>query len=71
MKVKKTKIEFVRSLIKADDRCLSLELAVDSESNEKSLVRTLYAGYADSSIRQWDLATGNSILHFQKLSKKA
>ncbi len=63
LKAKKTKIEYVRALVKAENRCLSLELVKDGV-NEKSLVKALYAGYDDSSIRRWDLSTGNSVLHF-------
>lgn len=70
VKVKKTKIDYVRALVKAENRCLSLELVTEGQS-EKTLVKTMFAGYDDSSIRKWDLATGNSILHFQKLTKKA
>jgi WD40 repeat protein len=62
LKVKKTKIDFVRTLVKADEKCLSLELIHDID--EKSLVKSLFAGYSDSSIRKWDLSTGNSVLHF-------
>ena len=68
-KVKKSKIEYVRALVKTESRCLSLELITQGIS-EKSLVRVLYAGYDDSSIRKWDLSSGNSILHFQKMTKK-
>lgn len=69
-KVKKTKIEYVRALVKVENRCLSLELITDGVS-EKSLVKQLYAGYDDSSIRKWELSSGNSLLHFQKHTKKA
>lgn len=71
LKIKKSKIEFVRSLVKVEDQCLSVELDSSSVPNEKGVVKTLFAGYSDSSIRKWDLQTGNSILHFQKLTKKA
>jgi WD40 repeat protein len=71
LKVKKTKIDFVRTLVKVEDRCLSLELVTtDSTASEKTIIKSLYAGYADSSIRKWELASGNSVLHFQKLTKK-
>jgi len=63
LKVKKAKIDFVRSLVKAEDKCLSLELIV-TKNDEKTLVKSLYAGYSDSSIRKWDLSSGNSLLHF-------
>jgi len=64
LKAKKTKIDFVRTLPKGEDKCLSVELITDNKSDPKSIVRSLYAGYADSSIRRWDLITGNSVLHF-------
>jgi len=49
---------------------LSIEL-VTNGIDEKSVVKSLFVGYADSSIRKWDLNTGNSVLHFEKLTKKA
>jgi WD40 repeat protein len=70
LKVKKTKIEYVRQLVKAESKALSIEL-VSAGIDEKSLVKNLFVGYADSSIRKWDLLTGNSVLHFEKLTKKA
>lgn len=63
LKVKKGKIEFVRSLFKAEARCLSIELQLLGK-DEKQMVTTLFTGYSDSSFRKWDLTTGNSILHF-------
>jgi WD40 repeat protein len=68
LKVKKTKIELVRSLPKAESRCLSL--ALEGAQDESQAVKSLFAGYADSSIRRWDLFTGSSVLHFEKLSQK-
>ena len=70
LKVKKTKIEYVRQLVKSESKALSIEL-VKSGVDEKSLLKSLFVGYADSSIRKWDLLTGNSVLHFEKLTKKA
>lgn len=64
LKVKKTKIDFVRTLVKVESKCLSIELVIDPKASEKSLVKSLYAGYDDSSMRKWDLSTGNSVLHF-------
>lgn len=64
LKVKKTKIDYVRTLVKVESKCLSIELAIDPKASEKSLVKSLYAGYDDSSMRKWDLSTGNSVLHF-------
>ena len=63
LKIKKKRIEFVRQLFKSESRCLSIELVKD-KVNENSLVKTLFSGYADSSIRKWDLTTGNCVLHF-------
>jgi WD40 repeat protein len=74
LKVKKTKIEYVRHLVKAESKALSIELVLPpppTTSDEKSIVKSLFVGYADSSIRKWDLASGNSVLHFEKLTKKA
>lgn len=53
LKVRKNKIELVRSMFKVDKRCLSLELV--RSSDEKELVKFIYAGYSDSSMRKWDL----------------
>ena len=71
LKCKKSKVDFVRSLVKSDSKCLSIELIIDSKSDEKSIIKSLFAGYGDSSIRKWDLSTGSSVLHFQKLTPKA
>lgn len=65
LKIKKNKIEYIRQLFKTESSCLSLELILTSENNdEETLVKNLFAGYSDSSIRKWDLVSGNSILHF-------
>ena len=55
-KVKKEKIELSRTLVKAETRCFSLALTHDE--------KYIFGGYADSSIRKWDLTNGNCILHF-------
>ena len=62
-KVKDSKVEFVRSLLKMESRCLSVEL-LNSKTEEKQIVETLFAGYSDSSIRKWDVKNNNSVLHF-------
>lgn len=67
LKVKKTKIELVRSLPKVDSRCLSLAI---EGADDKQPTKSLFAGYADSSIRRWDLSSGSSVLHFEKLNAK-
>ena len=61
LKVKKNKIEYVRALIKIDQRCLSLDLVPE---NTTGIVKQLFAGYGDSSIRKYDLVNGNSTLEF-------
>lgn len=63
LKIKKGKIEFVRSLYKAEARCLSLELLTNG-IDENTMVKGLFSAYSDSSFRKWDLSSGNSILHF-------
>lgn len=66
VKVKKARIELVKTMVKVDSKCLSL--AIDNTTGD---VKNIYAGYSDSSIRKWDLQSGNSLLHFQKQTKKA
>ena len=61
LKLKKNKIDFVRSLLKMDSKCVSLELICNTTDNS---VKYLFSGYADSSIRKWDLVNNNSVLHF-------
>jgi WD40 repeat protein len=61
LKVKKDKIELARTLTKAETKCLCLEVTADGKS--------VYAGYADSSVRRWEVETGNCTLHFQKATK--
>ena len=63
LKVRKNKIELVKSLFKVDNRCLCLD-PIQSTSDEKQLARYIFSGYSDSSIRKWDLQSGNSILQF-------
>lgn len=63
VKVKKDKIELHRTLVKAETRCLSIDLSSDS--------KFIFGGYADSSIRKWDLESGNCTLHFQKQTKSS
>jgi WD40 repeat protein len=53
LKCKKESIVFVRTFTKSETRCLSLE--VTSEH--------IYAGYADSSVRRWEIDSGNCTLH--------
>ena len=62
LKMKKNKIEYIRQLFKVDALCLSLDLVRNVP--EDQIVKNIFAGYSDSSIRKWDLLTGNSVLHF-------
>lgn len=66
VKIKKSRIDLVKTIVKVDSRCLSL--AFDNSSDQG--LKTLFAGYSDSSIRKWDLLSGSSVLHFQKQTKK-
>eukprot|EP00347_Sterkiella_histriomuscorum_P013585 403364154 len=75
LQIKKNKIEYIRQLFKAESSCISIELIKPVEQDgsfksEDKLVNQLFAGYSDSSIRKWDLISGNCILHFQKQSNK-
>ena len=62
LKMKKNKIEYIRQLFKVDALCLSLDLVRNVP--EDQIVKNIFAGFSDSSIRKWDLLTGNSVLHF-------
>ena len=50
-------------MVRADSKCLSLAITLD----EKHII----CGYEDSSIRKWEVETGNCVLHFVKQTKKA
>lgn len=65
LKIKKSRIDLIKTMVKVDAKCLSLTFN-SSTQNPKELVKYLYAGYSDSSIRKWDLTNGNTTLHFQK-----
>jgi WD40 repeat protein len=52
VKAKKHAIELTRTFPRTETRCLCLAISGD----------VAYAGYADSSIRKWDLKTGESLL---------
>lgn len=47
-------------MFKVESPCLSLELVISenlkSKNDDDLLVKIIFAGYADSSIRKWDLA---------------
>ena len=58
LKVKKDGFEMVRQIMRAETKCMSLEVTADE--------KYIFAGYADSSIRKWSLETGHCELHFVK-----
>jgi len=49
--------------MRAETKCLSLEVTADE--------KFVFGGYADSSIRKWNLQTLSCDLHFVKQTKKA
>ena len=63
VKVKKEKIELLKTMIRADSKCLSLAISSDEQF--------IFGGYEDSSIRKWEVETGNCVLHFVKQTKKS
>ena len=63
VKVKKERIELHKSLIRVESKCLSLAISKDE--------RFVFGGYEDSSIRKWEVETGNCVLHFVKQTKKS
>lgn len=62
-KVRKDRIDFVRTLQKTESKCLSIGLSSDT--------KFAFAGYEDSSVRKWDLSTGECLFHFVKQTKKS
>lgn len=58
IRVRKDSIELARQALKAESRCLSLEVSADQ--------KFIYGGYADSSIRKWNVETYHCDLHFVK-----
>ena len=58
LKVKKESIELARQGMRAESKCLSLEVSADQ--------KFVYGGYEDSSIRKWNLDTLHCELHFVK-----
>lgn len=62
-KVRKDRIDFVRTLQKTESKCLSIGLSSDN--------KFAFAGYEDSSVRKWDLSTGECLFHFVKQTKKS
>lgn len=61
LKVKKESIQFAKTLCKCETRCLCVQVSSDGKH--------VYAGYADSSVRRWEVDSGNCTLHFQKATK--
>ena len=53
--IKKDKFELLKTLTKAETRCLCMEMSACG--------KFVFAGYADSSVRKWELETGNCTLH--------
>ena len=62
LRVKKESIEHSRQVMRAESRCLSLEV-----SSDESFV---YGGYADSSIRKWSTETLQCEIQFLKQTKR-
>jgi WD40 repeat protein len=52
----------MRTLQKTESRCLSLEVSPDD--------KFIFSGYADGSIRKWEILSGNCVLHIQTSTKK-
>ena len=63
LRIKKDRFEHGRSAMRAESRCLSLEVSSDE--------RYIFGGYADSSIRRWNTQTLQCELHFLKQSKRS
>lgn len=57
VKIKKDSVTLLRTLQKTETRCLSLSVSFDES--------TFFGGYADGSIRKWNLKSNNCILHIQ------
>ena len=57
VKIKKENIDFIKNFPKVDARCLSLDISLNNENVEFILV-----GYSDSSMRKWEMKSGNSIV---------
>ena len=62
-KIKKDSIVLIRSMSRAEVKCLSFCIT----SDEKYII----GGYEDSSIRKWNINNGNCELHFVKETKKS
>ena len=75
-KVKKNKIEVVKSFVKRDTPCLSVEIVplgkqkakkaynsdddIDEDEEMDHGISFVYAGYANGSIKKWDTVTGRA-----------
>jgi len=62
-KIRKGKIEVVKSLIKRETPCLCLDIIAGGEEDHG--VKSVYAGYSDGALKKWDVDTGNSVLHIE------
>lgn len=58
LRIKKESIELARQGMRAESKCLSLEVSADQ--------KFVYGGYEDSSIRKWNRETLHCELHFVK-----
>ena len=63
LRVRKDSIELTRQFMRAETKCLSVEVTADQ--------KFVYGGYADSSIRKWSTEDSHCELHFVKQTKKA
>ena len=73
VKVKKNKIELVRMMVKNTASCLSLSVVETTQLNEeeeKGPVAHLWAGYADGTIKQWDVKNNTCLIHIDKQTEK-
>ena len=63
LRVRKDSIELTRQFMRAETKCLSLEVSSDEKH--------IYGGYEDSSIRKWSTEDSHCELHFVKQTKRA
>jgi len=90
LKIKKSKIELVKMLVKSSASCLSLapviaapkvqaeKIVKEGSSSDDEMeteanygpVNHLFAGYADGTIKMWEISTGNCQLHIEKQTQK-
>jgi U3 small nucleolar RNA-associated protein 4 len=74
LKVKKNKIELVRMMVKNTASCLSLSIddstQLKMEDGDTGPVAFLWAGYADGTIKQWDVKNNTCLIHIDKQTEK-